>query len=114
LNVHRIKRINLHLADGDENRSLESISDSKNCLNRNGDLDNPNVSEDDWEADKVSDMELDNGREDSKTPAQRNGSTTPNVPRLIWPIRRTKKRVEKAFMTVNIMETRKNMVSKKK
>jgi len=37
-------------------------------LNWNGDLDNPNNSEDDWEADNTSDIALDNSREDSETP----------------------------------------------
>jgi len=77
-------------------------------------LDNPNDSEDNWEADNESDMELDNGSEDSETPEQRNVSAAPNVPRLIWSIRRSKKKAEKTLMTVNIMETRRNNGIKKK
>ena len=64
LNVRRIRRVNRHPAESDEDSSPESISDTKNWLNWNGDLDNPNQSEDDWEADNASDMELDNGSED--------------------------------------------------
>jgi hypothetical protein len=71
-------------------------------------LDNPNNSEDDWEADNESDMELDNGSEDSETPEVRNVSAAPNVPGLIRPIGRSKLKVEKALLMVNIMEMRRN------
>jgi hypothetical protein len=107
LHVRRIRRVNRHPAESDEDSSPESISDTENWLNWNGDLDNPNESEVDWEADNESDIELDNGSDDS-TPEKRNVSATPNVPGLIRPIRRTKKKVEKPLMTVNIMETRRN------
>jgi len=114
LNVRRIKRIDRHPAESDEDSSPESISDTENWPNWNGDLDNPNESEDNWEADNESNMELDNGSEISETPEQRNVSAAPNVSGLIRPIRRTKKKVEKAMMTVNIMETRRNKGIKKK
>jgi len=114
LNVRRIKRIDRHPAESDEDSSPESISDSINWLNWNGDLDNPNDSEDDWEADNESDMELHNGIEDSETPEQRNVSAAPNVPGLIQPIQRSKKTVEKALMTVNTMETKRNKRIEKK
>ena len=67
LNVRRIRQINRHPAKSDEDSSPESISDTKNWLNWNGDLDNPNDSEDDWEADNESDIELDNSSEHSET-----------------------------------------------
>jgi hypothetical protein len=51
LNVRRIKGIDRHPADCDEDCSSENISDTENWLNWNGDFDNPNDSEDDWEAD---------------------------------------------------------------
>jgi hypothetical protein len=76
-------------------------------------LDNPNDSEDGWEADNESDTELDNGSEVSPTLEVRNVSAAPNVPGLIWPIRQSKKKVEKALVTVNIMETRRNKGIKK-
>jgi len=59
-------------------------------------LDNPNDSEDDWEADNESDTEQDNGSEVSQTPEVQNVSAAPNVPGLIRPIRQSKKKVEKA------------------
>jgi hypothetical protein len=87
LNVRRIKRIDRHHpAESDEDSSPESISDTKNWLNWNGVLDNPNDSDDDWEADNESDKELDNGSEDSETLEVRNVSAAPNVPGLIRPI----------------------------
>jgi hypothetical protein len=67
-NVRRIKWIDRHPAESDEDSSPESISDTESWLNWNGDLDNPNNSEDDWEADNESDTELNNGSEDSETP----------------------------------------------
>jgi hypothetical protein len=114
LNVRRIKRIDRHPAESDEDSSPESISDTENWLNWNGDLDNPNDSEDDWEADNESDMELDNCSEVSETLEVRNVSAAPNVPGLIRPIRQSKKKIEKALLTVNIMETRRNKGIKKK
>jgi hypothetical protein len=77
-------------------------------------LDNPNHSEDNWEADNESDTELDNGSEVSETLEVRNVSAAPNVPGLIRPIRQSKKKVEKALVTVNIMETKRNKGIKKK
>jgi hypothetical protein len=49
-------------------------------------LENPNDSEDDWEAENESHRELDNSSEDSETPEVRNVSAAPNVPGLIQPI----------------------------
>jgi len=59
-------------------------------------------------------MELHNGIKDSETPEQRNASAALNVPGLIQPNRRSKKKVEKGLMTVNIMETQRNKGIKKK
>jgi hypothetical protein len=114
LNVSQIKRIDRHPAESDEDSSPESISDNKHWLNWNRDLDNPNDGEDDWEADNESDTELDNGSEDSETPVVRNVSVVPNVPGLIRPVWRSKKKVEKVLLTVNIMQTRRNKEIKKK
>ena len=114
MNVHRIKQIDRHPAESDQDRSPESISDTENWLNWNGDLDNPNDSKDDWEADNESDTDQDNGSEVSPTLEVRNVSAAPNVLGLIRPIRQSKKKVEKALLTVNIMETRRNKGIKKK
>jgi len=110
LNVRWIKPINCHPAESDEDSSPESILDTENWINWNGYLDNPGASMDDWEADNESDMELDNGTEDSKTRDPQNVSGAPNLLGFIRPIWRTKTSVENALMTVNIIETRRNMV----
>jgi len=71
-------------------------------------LDNPINSEDDWEADNESDIELGNGSEVSETLEVRNVSAAHDVPGLIRPVRQSKKKGDKALVTVNIMETRRN------
>jgi len=114
LNVRQLNRIDRHLAESNEDSSPESISDTENWLNWNGDLDNPNDSQDDWKADNESDKESDNGSEESETPELRNVSAAPNAPAVIRPIRQSKKKVEKALLTVNIMETSRNKGIKKK
>ena len=60
LNVRRIRRINRHPVESDEDSAPGCISDSEDWLNWNGDLDNPNDSEDDCAADAESDMDQDN------------------------------------------------------
>jgi hypothetical protein len=114
LNIRRIKRIDCHPAESEKNSSPESIADTENWLNWNGDLDNPRDSEDDWAADNDSDMELDNGTELSETLEVQNLSAARNVPGLIRPIRQSKKYVERALLMVNLMETRRNKGIKKK
>jgi hypothetical protein len=79
-NVHRIKQIDRHPAETDEDSSPESISDTGNWLNWNGNLDNPNNSNYDWEADNESDMELDNSSEDSETLEVWNEGAAANIP----------------------------------
>jgi len=69
LNVHRIKTIDRHPTECDEDSAPESISDTENWPNWNGNLDNPNVSEDDWKADGESDLEQENVIQDPETPA---------------------------------------------
>jgi len=66
LNVRQIKQINRHPAGSDEDISPPIISDTENWLDWNGDLDNPNDSEDNCKADDESDVELHNGIEDSE------------------------------------------------
>jgi hypothetical protein len=46
-NIRRIRPVNRHPAESDEDSSPESISDTENWLNWNGDLDIPNKNEDD-------------------------------------------------------------------
>jgi hypothetical protein len=51
LNVCQTKRIDRHPAESDKETSPECVSDTENLLNWNGDFENPNNSEDNWEAD---------------------------------------------------------------
>jgi len=90
------------------------ISDTEDWLNWNGDLDNPNDSEDDYVADIESDIEQDNSIEDPECPEQRDVSAASNVPGLIRPTRKSKRQAEHVLMTVNAIETRRNQGVKKK
>jgi hypothetical protein len=77
--------------ESDEDSAPENILDTEDWLNWNGDLDNPNDSEDDCAADVESDMDQDNGIEDPESPEQQDVSAMPNVPGLIRPIRKSKR-----------------------
>jgi len=114
LNVRRIRRINRHPVESDKDSAPESISDTEGWLNWNGDLDNPNDSEDDCAADDDSDIEHNNCIEDPECPEQQDVSAAPNVPRLVRPTRKSKRQAEKVLVTVNAVETRRNKGGKKK
>ena len=60
LNVRRIRRIDHHAVECDDDSAPESILDTDDWLNWNGDLDNPNDSEEDSTADDESDIEHNN------------------------------------------------------
>jgi len=110
MNVRRIRRINRHPVESDEDSAPESISDTEDCLNWNGDLDNPNDSEENWAADDDSDIEHHNCFEDPKCPEQQDESATRNLPGLVRPTRKSKKHAEKVLVTVNGAETRRIQV----
>jgi len=79
-NVRRIRRINSHPVKSDDHSAPESISDTDDWLNWNGDLHNPNDSEEDCVADDESDIEHNNCIEDPECPEQQDVSAAPNVP----------------------------------
>jgi hypothetical protein len=114
LNVRRILRINRHPVESDEDSAPESISDTDDWLNWNGDLDNPNDSEEDCAADDDSDIEHNNCIEDPECPEQQDVCAAPNVPGLVRPTRKSKRQAEKVLVTVNAVETRRNKGGKKK
>jgi hypothetical protein len=114
LNVRRIKRIDHYPAESTEECSPESISDTEHWLNWITVLDNPNESENNWEADNESHMEMDNHSENSECMEQCNESASLNVPRLIRPIRRSKTKFQKVLMMVKIMQWKTNKGIKKK
>jgi len=114
LNVRRIRRINRHPVESDEDSAPESISDTNDWLNWNGDLDNPNDSKEDSAADDESDIEPNSGIKDPECPEQQDVSAAPNVPRLVRPTRKSKSLAEKVLVTVNGVETRRNQGGKNK
>jgi len=91
LNVRRIRRINRHPVESDQDSAPESISDTEDWLNWNGDLDNPNDSKEDCAADDDSDIEHNNCIEDPECPVQQDVSAAPIVPRLVRPTRKSKR-----------------------
>jgi len=114
LYVRQISQIDCHPVESDEDSPPGSISDINNWLNWNGDLDNPNESEDNCEADNESGTELSNGIKASESPEHRVVSAAPIVPGLIRPTRRLMKQAEMRLINVSAMETRRNKGNKKK
>jgi len=80
LNVRRIRRINRHPVESDKDSAPESISDTDDWLNWNGDLDDPIDSEEDCAADDESNIEPNNAIEDPECPEQQDVSAESNVP----------------------------------
>jgi len=85
LNIHRIRRIDQHLVERDEDSTPEILSDTKNWLNWSGDLDNPNNSADNCAVLNESQRDKGNGIEDLESPEQRDLSAAPNVPNSSGP-----------------------------
>jgi len=83
LNVRRIKRIDHQAGETDEVSAPVCISDTKDSLDWNVDLDNANDSEDNWGVDIESGIEVDNGVKDSNTPEQGDVSPTQIVPAVV-------------------------------
>jgi len=114
LNVCWMRRINRHPAESDKDCAPESLLETDDCLNWNGDLDNPNDSNKDCIADDESDIEDNNGIEDSECPEQQDVSTAPIMPGLVRPTRKSNREAEKVLVTVNAVETWRNDGGKKK
>jgi len=114
LNVRRIQRINRQPPESDKDSAPESLSDTDDWLNWNGNLCNPNDSEDGCAADDESDIEQYNGIEDLECPEQQNVSAMPNVPGLVRPTLKSKRQAEMVLLTVSAVETRRNKGGKKK
>jgi len=114
LNVRRIRRINRLPVESDDDSTPESISDTDDWLNWNGDLDNRNDSEDDCAANDESDIGPINGIEDPECPQQQKLRAVPNVPGLVRLTRKSKRKAEKLLVMVNAVETRSNKGGKKR
>jgi len=106
--ARQIRRINQHPAESGQDSSAESLSNTENWLDWNGDIDNPYESKAALEADDESDVQQDNAMEDPDSPNKRDVSAAQNVPGLILQTRRSNKMAEKVLMTVNALETRRN------
>jgi len=114
INVPQIWRINRHPVESDDDSAPESISDTDHWLSWNGDLDNPNDSEDDCAAEDESDIGPNNGTEDPECPEQQDVSAAPNVPGLVRPTCKSKRQAEMVLVTVNAVETQRYKGGKKK
>ena len=114
VNVPCIQRINRHPEESDEESAPESIPDTEDWLNWNGDFENPNDSEEDCAVDNASNIEHNNCIEDPECPEAPDASTAPTVPGLVRPTRKSKRQAENVLMMVNAAETRRNKGGKKK
>jgi len=114
LNVCQIWRINHDPVEIDEDSAPECISDTKGWLNWNGDLDNPNDSEDDWVAYNEFDIEPENWIENPDCHEQRDMKAAPNVLRLIRLTRKSKKQPDMVFVTVDAVQMRRKKGVKRK
>jgi len=113
LNDHRIRRINCHPVESDEDSAPESILDTENWLNWNGNLDTPNDSKEDCTADIEFDIEQNNGIENSESREQQDVSAVPHGPELVRPTWKSKRQAEQVLVMVNVIETRRNTGVKK-
>jgi len=104
LTVCKIKWIDHHPAETDDHSAPETPSDTAHWLIRNGDLDNPNDSNENCEANNKSGIEPDNGIKALGSPKHWVVSATPNVLGLIRPTRRSMTMAEKGLKTVSAME----------
>jgi hypothetical protein len=109
-----MRRINRYPVESDEDSAAESISDTDDWLNWNGNLNNPNDSEEDCAADDEFDIEHNNGLEDSECPEQQDVIPAPNVPGLVRPTWISKRQTEMVLVTVNAVETWRNQGRKQK
>jgi len=114
LTVRRIRRINCHPVETDEDSAPASIADTENWLNWNGDLHNATNSEDDCVADVESDIEQVNGIGDSECLEQRDLSAAANVSGLIRPLRKSMRLAEQVLVSAFVIAMRRNKRVKKK
>jgi hypothetical protein len=75
-------------------------------LNWNFDFDNPNESEDEWQAENGLHIVLDNVTEDAECSQQRHMRVGPTVPGLIQPTQMSKRNADKWVMGVYAIQIR--------
>ena len=112
--VRQIRRIHRHPVESDEDSTPESISATQDWLNWKGDHDDPTDSKDDCAGDVESDIGQDDRINDLECPEWRDASAELYIPRLIRPIRKSKRRAETVLITLNAIKTRRNKGVKKK
>jgi len=78
ITARQIQRISRHPVESNEDSLPKTILDIKNWLNWNGDLDNPNDSEDDCAADVESNMDQDTRIQHPESQKQQDVSAAPN------------------------------------
>jgi hypothetical protein len=98
----------------DDDSAPECILDTNEWLNWNGDLDNPNDSEDDCPADDEFDIGRNNRIEDPQCPEPQGVSAAPNVSGLFRPTWKSKRQAGKVLVTVNAVPRRRNQGGKTK
>jgi len=113
-NAHWIRTINRHPVESDEDSSPDTILDTDDWLNWNGNMDNPNDSEEDCVADEESVIGHYNGIDAAECPEQQDVNNTPTVPGLDRLTRKSPRQAVKVSVTVNAVETRRNKGGKKK
>jgi len=114
VNVRRIRRINRHLVESDEDSAPGITLDTEDWPNWNGDLDNPDHRKENCDADNDSDIEHNNCIEDPECSEQKDMSAAPNVLGLVQPTQKSKKQAEMVLVTVNAAETRRKKGEKTK
>jgi hypothetical protein len=114
LNVHRIRRINCHPVESDEDSATGIIFDTDNWLIWNGDLEIPNDSKENCAADDDSDIEHNTYIEDTKCLELQDAGAAPILPGSVRPTRKSKRQAGKVVMMVNAVEMWRNKGGKKK
>jgi hypothetical protein len=106
LSVQPIQRINCHPVESNKGNVSETISDTKNWLNWNGDLNNTYDSEEDHAPDDKSDIEPNNDIKYVAFQEQQDVNATPNVPQPVQPTPKSKRQAENVLLMVNGVEMR--------
>jgi hypothetical protein len=101
-----MRSIDRNPSELDKTSALEIISDPEHWLSWNGDMDNPKVSHEDYDADDESITGPEIGIKTSQGPEHCIVCAVLNVLELIGPRWRIMKQAEKRLVTVSVLETR--------
>jgi len=114
VNAGSIRRINRHTVRRDKDSAPESVSDTDDWVYWNGDLHNPNDSENDCAVDDDSHIPHINSSEHPQCPEQEVVNAVRNIARLVWPIWKSMRYAEKVLVMLNAVELGRNSRGKKK